>query len=180
MSASFTRPPRGLGRPGIGSLALASIAGAAITFGVAVYAFARPQPALFLPAAWHRPWAHGLPTALLGVLPTFVHALAMPLLTAALLQPRRKAGMRAICAAWCVVEIGFELAQHPRIGHTLLNALPADARSSALLAPFAHFVRSGRFDALDIAAALLASMVACAILLHPHVQRADSGGTDHV
>jgi hypothetical protein len=180
MSALFMPPPRGLGRPGLRPLALASIAGAAIAFGVAVYAFARPQPALFLPATWHRPLAHGLPTALLGVLPTFVHALAMPLLTAALLQPRRKAGLRAICAAWCVVEIAFELAQHPRIGHALLNALPVDARSSALLAPFGHFVRSGRFDALDVATALLASMVACAILLHTCAQRADSKEAGHV
>jgi hypothetical protein len=148
------------------------VACAAVALGVAVYAFARPQPAMFLPAGWHRPLVHGLPAALLDGLPTFAHTLAMSLFTAALLQPRRRAAMRAICAAWCVVEIAFELAQHPRMGHALLEALPIDARWSALLAPVAHFVRTGGFDAFDIAAALLASLVAYAILIQTHALRA--------
>lgn len=148
------------------TLAPILIACAAVALGVAFYAFARPQPALFLPAGWHRPQTHALPAALVGGLPTFVHTLAMSLLTAALLQPRRRVGLRTICVAWCAVEIAFESAQHPRLGHALLDALPASERWRVLLSPLANFVRTGTFDGNDVVAAALASLTAYAVLCH--------------
>jgi hypothetical protein len=142
------------------------IAVCALLIGVAAYAFLRPHAAVFLPADWHRPQMHGLPTWLLGGLPTFVHTLAMALLTAIAIGSARVATLRAICAAWCAVEIGFELVQHAALRPALLAALPADAQASFWTAPFANFVRRGTFDSLDIAAALLATLVAYTTLNH--------------
>jgi hypothetical protein len=167
-------------RPAARTLAAIVIAGAAIGVGVAFYAFARPQPVLFLPAGWHSPQAHALPAVLFGGLPTFVHALAMPLLIAALLQPRRRIDLVAVCAAWCGVEIAFELAQHPSIGHTLLASLPTGEHCSAWLAPFANFVRTGTFDWIDIAAAALASLIAYAASCHCIERHATPAETRHV
>ena len=158
-------------QPPARALAPILIAGAAIVVGVAFYAFARPQPALFLPAAWHSPRAHALPAVLLGGLPTFLHALAMPLLIAALLQLRRRIDLATVCAAWCGVEFAFELAQHPRIGHALIASLPTSERWSAATAPFASFVRTGTFDRIDVAAAALASLAAYALLCCPIERR---------
>ena len=103
---------------------------------------------------------HGVPTWLLGGLPTFVHTLAMALLTAIVVGSARVATLRAICAAWCAVEVAFELMQHAAICPALLAALPVDAQASFWTEPFANFVRRGTFDSLDIAAALLAASVA--------------------
>lgn len=138
----------------------------ALVVGFAAYAFLRPHAVAFLPAGWHRPQMHGLPIWLLAGLPTFVHMLAMALLTAIVIGSPHAATSRVSCAAWCAVEIGFELVQHVAVRPALLAALPADAAASIWFAPFANFVRGGTFDPLDIAAALLATLVAYAILNH--------------
>jgi hypothetical protein len=143
-----------------------AIAVCALVVGVAAYAFLRPHAAAFLPAGWHRPQMHGLPTWLLGGLPTFVHTLAMALLTAVVIGSERAATLRAVCAAWCAVEIAFELMQHAALRPALLATLSADAEASSWTAPFANFVRRGTFDSLDIAAALLAASVAYTMLNH--------------
>lgn len=163
-----------------GALEATLIACMAIVLGVAFYTFARPQPALFLPADWHSPQAHALPALLCAGLPTFVHALAMPLLTAALLQPRKRIGLGAICAAWCVVEIAFEAAQHPRIGPALLAHLLVGEHGHTGPAPLASFVRTGTFDAIDVAAAVLASFTADALLRRPIERRTPAAEACHV
>lgn len=154
--------------PAARALALTAAALGALAVGVAFYAFLRPHAAAFLPAGWHRPLAQGLPPWLLAMsagLPTFVHTLAMCLLTAALLGRQRSAALRAICAAWCALEIVFEAAQQAAIRPALLAMLPADAGASAVFAPFTNYLRSGSFDPLDIAAALLAGSAAYAVLV---------------
>jgi len=167
-------------QPAAGALAPTLIAAAAIAVGVAFYAFARPQPALFLPAGWHRPLPHALPTLLLGALPTFVHALALPLLIVAVLPARRRVALSAVCVAWCVVEIAFESAQHPRIGHALLERWTIDERWHARLAPLANFVRNGTFDRIDLAAAVLGSLAAYAVLCRLIETRATNAEGRHV
>lgn len=144
----------------------AVVALVALLIGVAVYMFLRPHAAAFLPPGWHRPHGHGLPIWLLAGLPTFLHTLAMTLLTVIVVGSRRASTVWAICAAWCAVEIGFEFVQHAALGPALLAALPADAAALIWFAPFASFVRGGTFDGLDIAAALAATFVANVILNH--------------
>ena len=140
------------------------VAVCALAIGVAAYAFLRPHAAAFLPAGLHRPLSHALPAAALGSLSTFVHALAMPLLIAALIGARRGALLATVCAVWCAVEIGFELAQHPAVGLPLLAGLPSALAETRPFTAFSNFVRLGTFDPLDIAAAALASLVAFAVL----------------
>lgn len=158
---------------------LTIIALCALAVGVATYAFARPQAAMFLPTGWHRPLAHGLPGWLLAGLPTFVHALAMPLLTAIVLGSRRQATLLGICAAWAVVEIGFEAMQHPALRDALLSILPLDGAATGWLAPFANYLRGGGFELIDIAAALLGSAAAYAILIFSRFTASDSSEVKH-
>ena len=96
-------------------------------------------------------------------LPTFVHALVMSLLTAAVLGIRRGTALGA-CAAWCAVEIVFEASQHPTLGLRLLASLPSDLADAGAFRAIANFVRTGTFDPLDIAAAAFGSLAAYAVL----------------
>lgn len=157
----------------IGRLRMVLIAAIAIVIGVSVYAWLRPSPAAFLPAAWHSPGRYPSLIAATAAFPTFVHALAMPLLTVALLRLDRASGIAATCAAWCAVEIVFEVVQHRGIGRSLLARLPAAVADSGAGASFANFVRSGTFDPLDVAAAVLATATAYAIAMRAtrHVSR---------
>lgn len=165
---------------GVGSVVgLAAIALSAIAVGVATYAFARSQPALFLPTGWHRPLAHGLPGWLLAGMPTFVHATAMPLLTAIVLGSRRRATLLGICGAWAAVEIGFEAMQHPALRDALLSMLPLNAAATGWVAPFANYLRTGGFEWMDIAAALLASTAAYALLVCSRFSVSESSEVEH-
>lgn len=141
-----------------------AIAACAIACGVATYVWLRPSPAMFLPTGWHRPLAQGVPVEILGALPTFVHALALSLLTAAVLNARRVALLRAVCASWCAIELAFELAQHPIVAATLLARWPCDIDTCVALKPIAHFMRGGSFNRLDLAAAVLGSAAAYALM----------------
>lgn len=141
-----------------------TVAVSAIAVGVAVYAFLRPQPAAFLPVGWHRPLSHDLTAAVLGCLPTFVHALAMSLATAAVLGVAADRARGVICMAWCAVEIMFEAAQHPKVGVPLLAGLPSALAGTGVLTALGSFARTGTFDPLDIAAAAFGSWVAYAVL----------------
>ena len=157
-----------------------TIALCAIAVGVAVYAFLRPEAAAFLPAGWHRPVSHGLPVAVMAGLPTFVHALVMSLLTAAVLGFRGEAARGATCAAWCAVEIVFEVAQHPAVGLPLLASLPSGLAETRTFTALASFVRGGTFDPLDIAAAAFGSLTAYAILMRSNGTYANPMEAKHV
>lgn len=140
------------------------LAALALAAGVALYVWGRPQPAMFLPSGWHRPLDLGPAGAWAGALPTFVHALALPLITAALLRPARRATAAAICVGWCVVEVFFEALQQRAIGAALMAHLPSQAPCKEVCDALAAFARHGTFDPLDIAAAVLASALAGAIV----------------
>jgi len=172
------RPQTRIRRNGC-AVGLAMIAICVIAVGVATYAFARPHAAMFLPTGWHRPQAHGLPWWLVAGLPTFVHALAMPLLTAAVMGTRSRPALLGICAAWAVVEIGFEAMQHPALRDALLSTLPSIAATAGWVAPFANYLRTGGFELIDIAAALLAGAAAYAILICSRFNVPDSSEVKH-
>lgn len=161
------------------AMGLASVALFAIAIGVAVYALARPQAAMFLPSGWHRPLAQGMPWWFIAGLPTFVHGLAMPLLIAAVAGARRHRTLFAISAAWVAVEVVFEAAQHAVLRDALLALDRAQVPVTGWLAPLAGYLRAGTFDVIDIAAALLAGGVAFAILVRSRIAFTDSRETDH-
>lgn len=84
-------------------------------------------------------------------LPSFTHAMAFSLLTAAVLGSGSRPGYGA-CAAWWAIDVLFELAQHPS-----LNALVADGISD-LAGPswaaqlFSNYALRGTFDVGDVIA----------------------------
>jgi hypothetical protein len=124
---------------------------AVLAAGVLVYSLERPAGSVpFLPAALS---LHGgqvwLPPALSGPLPTFLHTLAFTLITAAFLAPTRRAGLAA-CAAWAAVNIAFEASQH------------------TAFRDFTGFGMQGRFDPLDLLAALLGAAAAYPFIRRPH------------
>lgn len=115
--------------------------------GALVYSLERPvDTVLFLPAvlSLHDGLAH-LPPALGGPLPTFLHTIAFALMTAAFLKPGPR-GWLAAGIGWGVVNVVFELAQHPGFAARTGFAMP------------------GYFDPLDIAAALVGAAAAFLVL----------------
>ncbi len=130
--AIVTAPPRpvGLFVLGLGALAM----------GVLVYALDRPAGSVaFLPAGMA--YDSGFLGPLAGPLPTFLHALAFSLMTAALLDPTRRARL-AVCGAWAGINWLFEAAQHPAFMEITGIGMP------------------GAFDPLDILAAMLGAAAA--------------------
>jgi hypothetical protein len=115
--------------------ALALSGAVAIIAGLAVYALFRPARIPLLPSALHLADA-GAP-AMLGAVPSALHAFAMPLLTAACLRLRRQRIVMA-CLAWGIVDVVFELGQ----------------RSAIRLFP------GGTFDPLDLVGVLLGATLA--------------------
>jgi len=93
--------------------------------------------------------------ALGGSLPSFAHALAFSLLTAAALPPR-SAWRYGACAAWFAVNVAFEVGQHAHVSARLADVLPASFVTN-------YFV-GGTFDGGDIVAALLGALAAAIVL----------------
>ncbi len=97
--------------------------------------------------------AHGMLGAAAGWLPSLLHPLAFGLMTAAVLPPRRAAQFVAV-AAWMLVNIAFEIGQHPTVAPLLADALLDQADPGPVARALAAYFRQGRFDPLDIAAAV--------------------------
>jgi hypothetical protein len=96
-------------------------------------------------------------------LPSFVHTFAFSLFTAAAL-PWRCAWRYGACAAWCAVNVAFEMAQHPQVSARLAEALEGGFGLTSLTRPLANFFLRGTFDGADIAAALVGALAAAAVL----------------
>ncbi len=129
---------------------LVAAAGAALALGVAVYATGRVG---FGPLG--------------GWLPTWAHTFAFSLLTAAVLPPRSAARYGG-CAAWCAVNLAFEIGQHPQVSGPLAQALQAGFGNAAPVRWLAAYFVHGSFDRADLLAALAgASMAAAALTRAP-------------
>lgn len=151
---------------------LLTVAGLALTLGLLVYLIdrgtthAQGLPALALPAL-------GSGLHLFGAwgdwLPSAAHTLAFSLLTAAALPQRRVLAYGA-CAAWCAIDLGFEIGQHPQVAAALAGALQeAGGRSAPVMALSNYFVR-GRFDAGDLAATVAGALLAALVLRCVHIR----------
>lgn len=89
-----------------------------------------------------------------GWLPSFFHPFAFSLLTAAVLPPTSAPRYR-VCVGWGLVNLVFEVGQHPRISGTLAEALPTD---------LANYFLRGTFDIRDLMAIGLGSLTAAVFL----------------
>ncbi len=118
----------------------ALIGAVAIAAGLVVYALFRSVRIPLIPSALHLADVSAGTPAVLGAVPSVVHAFAMPLLTAACVQLRRRNIVMA-CLAWGVVDVVFELGQSTGIG----------------------FFPGGTFDPLDLSGVLLGTTLAGAV-----------------
>ncbi len=89
-----------------------------------------------------------------GWLPSFFHPFAFSLLTAAVLPPT-SAPRYLVCVGWGLVNLLFEVGQHPRLSGPLAAVLPTDIGN--------YFVR-GTFDIGDLMAIGLGSLTAAVFL----------------
>ena len=138
--------PRGQHREEATLLFLAALL---LVVGVLVYAVDRGGAAYFLTG-----WAssHGK-AALFGPignhLPTFVHSLAVILVTAAVLRPWTHL-LPAIVIGWFTVECLFEVGQiSPLDGH-VASAMPAWFDKVPVLEAGADYFINGTYDPLDV------------------------------
>lgn len=89
-----------------------------------------------------------------GWLPSFFHPFVFSLLTAAVLPPT-SAPRYLVCVGWGLVNLMFEVGQHPRLSGPLAAVLPTDIGN--------YFVR-GTFDIGDLMAIGLGSLTAAVFL----------------
>ena len=138
---------------------LTVLASAALATGTLVYLLDRtPGHALLIPRV-----AVASGTPLFGPmgawLPSFVHALAFALLTAAVLSAGSRWRYRA-CAAWGAVNVAFELGQHAALKASWL----ALTERGAVPVPVARYFIHGTFDVADVVAAVAGAFAAAACL----------------
>ena len=102
-------------------------------------------------------------------LPSFVHALAFSLFSAALLAPRLRWQYGA-CAFWFAVNAAFEIGQHPLVRGPLTDALGQLPGPAPVTRALERYFLRGTFDPGDLAAAALGAALAAGILyrLRPH------------
>lgn len=96
-------------------------------------------------------------------LSSFVHPFAFSLFTAASL-PSRSAWRYGACAAWCAMNVAFEVGQHPHVSARLAEVLQASLGQSSLTRTLTNYFLRGSFDVGDIVAAVVGSMVAAGVL----------------
>ncbi len=144
--------------------ALLVSAGLLLSLGTAVYLLDRPQGSAWLiPPAWQS----AMPGHWFGTvghwLPSFVHALAFSVLTAAFL-PRRPAFAAAACLAWALVDTLAELGQHAAFSATLAAAIAASLGDTPWAARLGLYFTRGSFDPADVFAGLAGSVLAYVLL----------------
>lgn len=142
------------------------LAAAALLLGVAVYALDRPAGQLtLLSASLVELPGTALSFGRLGHnLPTFAHALAFALLTAAVLDVRSKASALAVCLVWGVVDAAFELGQAGSWAAQLVEALPGLEMLPAAQALQRYFA-AGTYDPGDLLSIALGSLAALSVIL---------------
>ncbi len=142
------------------------LAAAALLLGVAVYALDRPAGQLTLISAS----LVELPGTALSFgrlghnLPTFVHALAFGLLTAAVLDVRSKVGALTVCLVWGVVDAAFELGQAGTWAANWVEALPGLGTLPATQALQRYFA-VGTYDVGDLVSIALGSLAALSVII---------------
>lgn len=137
-------------------------AAAALAVGLLVYLGDRPAG-----TAWLLPQAgalrgHAGQGGAASWLPSAVHAFAFALLSALVLPPRRPLYTTA-CVGWVLVDVLFELGQHPSAAAPLSRWLQAHLPLD-LAQPLARYFLAGTFDRADLAAALLGGAAAWVLL----------------
>ena len=124
----------------------------ALSLGLAVYLTDRAHPPARLTFGPAADW-----------LPAFVHPFAFSLLTVAVLAPSVRPRYGA-CVAWALVNIAFELGQHPQFKGPLAEALYAHLGQSVPVRRLASYFLRGTFDFGDLLAIVAGALAAAGVL----------------
>lgn len=155
------------GKPWRQPAILAISASLALALGAVVYLTDRDASrAMLIPAT--AAFAGGKVFGVLGQwLPSFVHAFAFSLFTAAVLAPR-SAPRYGACLAWGAINVAFEVGQHPLVSASLADALQGPLGAMPMAQALARYFVQGTFDRGDIVAALSGALAAGALLHFMH------------
>ena len=97
-------------------------------------------------------------------LPTFLHAFAFCLISAALVSRTRSTAL-GICLLWAGIDSLFEIGQHPAVAARLAAAIPAWFAHVPLLDNTRSYFLHGHFDPLDLASILLGAVAAYGLIM---------------
>lgn len=139
-------------------------AGLLLALGLLVYVADRGSSHVPLLQAIPIAGGHALFGVLGGWLPSFVHAGAFGLLTAAAL-PAVPALRIGACACWGVVDVAFEFGQHPQLSGRLASALHSAFGNGPVTRALSNYFVHGTFDIGDIVAAILGALAATSLLM---------------
>jgi hypothetical protein len=144
-----------------GRVLIFGVATTVLLAGVAVYAIGRaPGSGGVVPFAGYF-WQSGQRsfTPFFGSFPSFAHAFAFSVFMA-LVLPWRPAWIAASCALWAVIDVAFEIGQHPAV----VAKLPAWMHQVTGFDRLRQYLTSGTFDLLDVVAAVLGAIAAYGLL----------------
>jgi hypothetical protein len=148
-------------------VARVAIAGIAMAVGLLVYVTDRSNMHAWLIPMGPRHSSAPLFGTLGQWLPSFVHPFAFSLLSSAVLPPKSTPAYGA-CAAWCAVNLLFELGQHRGVSTRVAAALHSGFGSTLAVRSVAGYFTRGTFDVGDVAAVILGSLAAAVALRWLH------------
>ena len=131
-----------------------------LALGTLVYVLDRPAGSVPFFSAIHI--AEGWPAVFGRIgdsLPTFVHAFAFSLLTAAWLGGGRRFALAA-CLTWFGVDSAFEAGQHPRFAQGLAERVPGWFDAVPILDRADRYFLRGTFDVTDLVSIALGAAAA--------------------
>ncbi len=137
---------------------------AALLLGTMVYVVDRPGDHSFVPSAISLfPFTPRVFGVLGHSLPTFTHVFAFCLFTAALLSHAKRTAI-TVCLGWFLVEVAFELGQHPALALALSTAMPPWFAGLPILNNSASYFLHGTFDPLDMLAIASGALAAYLVI----------------
>jgi hypothetical protein len=133
----------------------------ALGLGVALYVLDRsPTQTYFLPDTLSLFSATPSVFGVLGNhLPTFLHAFAFCLISAGVLDCKRR-GALVICLFWLFIDGAFEIGQHPIASEIIIPMIPKLFFDIPVLDNTADYFAQGRFDPVDLISILLGAVCA--------------------
>ncbi len=129
----------------------------ALVLGSLVYVVVRAEGSSYLSRIVHYSLPVSFEFPFINNLPSFFHVLSFSLLTFTILGERKYA--LASCAVWLVINLLFEVGQHPYVTYWL------DQGNVLLPIVLENYIRLGTFDVGDVAFSVLGATTAYSIIM---------------
>ena len=97
-------------------------------------------------------------------LPSFVHVFAFILFSLSILSGNRR-NLYTVCVVWFVMDIAFEISQHPVVSAELLPLIPEWFQQVPILDNVSSYLKYGTFDVLDVLAIALGTISAFTVVV---------------